>query len=137
MSNTYDFTPTETTDNKDIAVIGLQDNRLMVYLVDIGEGYEGDYDPEDPDDAELLRIDAYPLKEDGTIDDDRTFSVCTSIKKDSTPLIQRKAIHHIYWAIRQFMKDNPGSSLKAVMEDLSYLSDEDFSAGGKFENEKV
>lgn len=135
MSDMKDREPVETTENNGVAVVGLRDDTVIVYLVDIGEGYGGDYNPDDPEDAQLLRIDVYPL--DNDIHEMECESICTCIPKDSSPLVLRKAVHHIYRAIRGFMKNHPGDSLKPVMEELSYLSDADFSAGGQFENERV
>lgn len=38
--------------------------RYRVELVHIGEGYNGDYDPEEPGDQRLIRIDAYEASDE-------------------------------------------------------------------------
>ena len=63
-------------------------------FIDIGEGYNGEYDPTDPNDVALLRFDVYELV-DGeweTIDDT---SYCTAMPVDTPDDVLDKALTHL------------------------------------------
>lgn len=56
-----------------------------VVFVNLGEGYRGDYDPQDPEDVNLLRVDVHewaPLLQAWLLPQD--FSACTCIPADET-----------------------------------------------------
>lgn len=58
-----------------------KNNNFKVFLGYTGEGYNGDYDRNDPDDEPLLRIDIYQKAEDDRRRwcDDAVYSSCTGI----------------------------------------------------------
>lgn len=72
---------------------GGQDGTLIVSFVREGEGIGGDYDPSDPDDVELLRLDAVvvrgldPLTEGG----EQAASTCTQVPAEM-PLADRRRL---------------------------------------------
>ncbi len=69
-------------------------NGMVAELEDIGEGWSGDYDPEDPEDEPLYRMDVF--FEDPTDDqDDDHLSYCTSIPSNSK-LYDYRAILQAY-----------------------------------------
>lgn len=74
---------------KDIEVVS-KDGLIKVVLEYIGEGYQGDYDPEDAEDEPLLRYSLYQKDDDGVWDDVDCGSYCTylSINDDRYKLVQ-------------------------------------------------
>lgn len=55
------------------------DGRVKVEWVDLGEGFSGDYNPDDPTDKPLLRYDAYTLEEGQWVEMDDG-SYCTLVE---------------------------------------------------------
>jgi hypothetical protein len=92
----------------------VQGNR-KVTLCFIGEGYNGEYDPSDPEDAPLLRFDIYELinGEWEAMDD---ASYCTGIRADSEPDV---IVRHLQ-TIMAFT--GPLARVKKAAEQLSWLS---------------
>jgi len=85
--------------------------------VDIGEGMDGMYDPENPDDVALLRIDTYELVngEWEMIDDG---SYCTAMPVDTPPEILDAGLR----VILEELNDLGGASAKKTMEGMSWMS---------------
>ena len=96
-----------------------------VEWVDIGEGWNGNYDPDDPDDTALLRFDVLeltniqglfsdsPVMEWEVLDD---ASYCTQMPADSSDDILRQAAEIIMNAT--YGKKN----IKKICEELSWIS---------------
>ena len=100
-----------------------------VEWVDLGEGWNGDYDPSDPDDQALIRFDVLELtKVEGLfserpelewkpIDD---ASYCTQMPADSSDDILRRGAEII-------MNETYGkSNIKKICEELSWMNPTDF-----------
>lgn len=99
--------------------VDLVKGNVKVTLTDIGEGYNGDYDPEDPEDAPLLRFDVY--RWDGidweAVED---ASYCTAIPV-TTP---RERLVELAAVIMDAVHDDvvAGISVKKTGESLSWLT---------------
>jgi hypothetical protein len=69
---------------------------VKVTLTDIGEGYHGDYEPENPDDAPLYRVDVERKPRNGESED--IDSACTLIRAgdkdtDYQTLVHKAAVY--------------------------------------------
>lgn len=60
----------------------LKKGKVIIEWVELGEGYSGDYDPDDPEDEELLRFDAYINNHQW---EEPTYSYCTLFPVSATP----------------------------------------------------
>lgn len=86
-----------------------------VGLYDIGEGWNGDYDPNDPNDEALLRFDIYELV-NGEWEPLPDASYCTAIPVSTHPATIRLALEIIMKETAE--RDN----VKKVAERLSWLT---------------
>lgn len=84
-----------------------------VRFVALGEGYTGEWEPSDPDDRELLRLDIADLD-----DPDNDQSLCTEVPADLRPAGQRIILMHV----RALLLANPGRA-RAVCEAASWADD--------------
>lgn len=97
----------------------LIDGDVRVAWSELGEGYNGFYDPEDPEDKELLRFDVY--RWDGIdwepVDD---ASYCTAVPVD-TPAERQTELLRV---IMDEVKDDvlAGISIKKKCEYLSWIT---------------
>jgi hypothetical protein len=96
----------------------LTHNKTTVWLENIGEGLSGDYDPEDPDDVNLLRFTVVRNKEQ--VDD---ASYCTQLPVDTDIDIIHKALAHV---MSEFENNLDNGQLKRTMEWCSWMSPDDF-----------
>lgn len=92
---------------------------IRVVLENIGEGWDGDFDPDDPDDENLLRFSIYKKENNEWIDVDDA-SYCTQIRYD----IDDNLAHEILRYIMRQVKDDviSGVSIKRTAEQLSWLN---------------
>jgi len=90
--------------------------KCKVELVELGEGWDGDYDPNDPNDEELFRFDVY-LKKDGKWIDPGDVSYCTQLPVTLTREKQRIALEIIV----DRLYDQPVSYWKKICEELSWI----------------
>lgn len=73
---------------------------IGVAFADMGEGHDGDYNPEDPDDEPLLRLDFMQMDEDGNyLDIDG--SGCTQVNADKATMDQRQCFLEMAMAYAQ------------------------------------
>lgn len=76
---------------KDIEVVS-ENGLVKVVLEYIGEGYQGDYDPEDSEDEPLLRYSLYRKNDDDDDDwdavDDGSYCTYLSVNDDRDKLVQ-------------------------------------------------
>lgn len=97
--------------------IALIDGRYKVEWVNLGEGKDGDYDPSDHDDVELLRFD---VSFDGELVPDGSY--CTLVPVDTSESILRKALERIMDTIND--KCGNGDCCEScgkVFEELSWI----------------
>ena len=121
------------TNIDDETLVTVDDNVVLVELANIGEGYHGDYDPEDPDDTELVRFYVYvnanceETNADGSAtepdwEDVEDSSCCTTIPCNTNVdvLIEKaKALHARF---RQVINSYPvETSVKKLAEELSWI----------------
>lgn len=104
----------------------IHDDVLRVDWVNLDEGYSGDYDPDDPEDVNLLRFDVYergdPKESWNPVDDG---SYCTMMPANAPIPILEKALRRIFDAYREHIDHFPGESLNRIGEKMSHISDED------------
>ncbi len=108
----------------------VKDN-VRVAWVDCGEGWNGDYNPDDPEDVALLRFDVYRRTEDDErlllshekwtpIDD---ASYCTQMPVESTDELKIRGLHLIMDRVHEPASDG-ATSIKKICEELSWISPE-------------
>jgi len=89
----------------------------------LGEGVCGDYNPDDPDDIELLRFDvSHKDSETGewlAVDD---ASYCTQVPVDTAPEVRQTLLRFIMDEVYEPVTD--GHSIKKLCERLSWISPE-------------
>jgi hypothetical protein len=99
---------------------------VKVEWAELGEGKDGDYDPNDPDDIELLRFDV--SREEGddweAIDD---ASYCTQVPVSATPEQRAKGLQLIMDEIYDAASED--HSIKKACEHLSWISLESIETG--------
>ena len=95
-------------------------DRVKVSLVNLGEGVSGDYNPEDPEDENLLRFDV-SVYEDGQWQEVPNASYCTNIRADLAP---ERHVHYL-GVIMDAVYDNVmgDKSIKRICEELSWIGD--------------
>ena len=102
----------------------IRGNRKVEW-VDLGEGWNGDYDPSDPDDQALLRFDVLELtKVEGLFSESPELewepiddaSYCTQMPADSSKEVLRRGATMIMNAT--YGKTN----IKKICEELSWIS---------------
>jgi len=93
--------------------------RVRVELKWIGEGRQGDYNPEDEADEKLLRF--YVQRQvDGRFEDVEDGSSCTQISDDSKWTVKMVRAEEIMDAVYDYVIC--GMSIKKICERLSWLS---------------
>lgn len=92
---------------------------IKVELTYIGEGYGGDYDPTDPDDAPLYRVDVTRYRKQNA-EDDGYGTNCTLIAAvGATPAEYRTVVRRLaQYANRKFVS---GNSLSSIAAGISWM----------------
>ena len=97
----------------------LVDNGVKVTLHDeTGEGWNGDYDPSDPNDSLLLRFDVDHLV-DGEWEPVDNGSMCTGLSADISPEKANVALQIIMKEVGDPVR--AGNSIKKTCERLSWI----------------
>jgi len=91
---------------------------LKVMWSDIGEGWDGDYNPDNPDDVELLRFDVMELAEDGVWESVDNGSYCTAMPVGSSEKMLKTGLELILEAV----ECNRETGVKRVLEELSWMN---------------
>lgn len=118
--------PTSVTFDEDGDVVVAKDDCIKVSLVNLDEGINGDYDPDDPDDVNLLRFDVYCRNpEEGLNDwepvDDASY--CTNVEANSTKEHLEKVVRALFKRYRdEYRNIVTGGSVKKMGEELSHIS---------------
>jgi hypothetical protein len=96
-------------------------DRVKVEWSELGEGLCGDYNPDDPDDIELLRFDVSELinGEWEMVDD---ASYCTQMPVSTTPKQRQDSLKWIMSEVYDGIMG--GYSIKKICEFLSWISPE-------------
>jgi len=101
-------------------MISLIRNSVKVEFENIGEGRCGDYDPDDPDDVNLLRFSVYYLCDEIAwvpVDD---ASYCTQLPANTSREILEQATRRIMDEVEDAVRS--GDSVKKMCEELSWMS---------------
>lgn len=99
-----------------------RDDPFKIELTFEGEGYNGEYNENDPEDQRLLRFTIYKTNDGNTYEQIDEGSYCTQITDNNDPeLIEKveKALMTI------FRKAEELNSYKRILQTLSWLTDED------------
>ena len=101
--------------------IGITRGQVRVDFVDLYEGLEGDYDPDDPNDIHLLRFDVYKMDDDAKWVDVGDSSYCTQVPSGTS-------INKLYDILQIIMSEvyEPvcaGDSIKRICERLSWIDE--------------
>lgn len=99
--------------------VSVWDEELRVDWYNAGEGVCGDYNPEDPDDMNLLRFDVYHMKDDEW-EEVEDASYCTWVRADTNISRLRELALHIFNEYKNV--DYLYSSVKKLGEGLSWLT---------------
>jgi hypothetical protein len=91
---------------------------MNIVFVDIGEGLHGDYDPDDPTDVALLRLDYL-------VNGEEVESACTQLPTSTTENQQAAALSLVH----QFVAAHPATSPKRVVDIFSWLDESWLEAG--------
>lgn len=98
--------------------------KFRVAWVNLGEGWEGDYDPDDPSDENLLRFDVF-IKEESHWVDPGDASYCTQVPASTSVELLILGACYILEEVRG------AGSLKRSCERLSWISPELLAAIAK------
>ena len=106
-------------------ILEIEDDKILVRFITIGEGYYGDYDPDVPDDAELIRFDVCAKGIEGFEDewtDVEDASFCTSLEVD-TPIEELEDKIKIIFSKYRSVHDQivQGFSARKIGEELSWI----------------
>jgi hypothetical protein len=95
-------------------------DHIKIQLVDLNEGDNGEYNPEDPLDEKLWRVDFYyRMKRKGAWQPFDDGSYCTQLPVAVHPKVVRSILIHMYCEITR--RYNEGEHLKRVFESLSWV----------------
>jgi len=99
-------------------MVKVENDRFQVLFESIGEGYNGDYDPDDPKDIELLRFTVFE-KKDGEWEPIDDCSYCTLFPTNTPRNIRLAAARLILDRVT-----DEGVSKKKLCERLSWIEPE-------------
>lgn len=107
----------------------LADGDLAIEFADEGEGYEGEYDPVDPNDRPLLRVSF--LKRDDEDPDGWSYidgaSWCTEVGVDSDPALRQRHMQYALDRGNELLSGEHGSPerVASFAESMSHLKEAD------------
>ena len=103
----------------------LIDGFVRVQFEEIGEGFSGDYNPNDPNDIELLRFYVSVDFGNGEFEDLDDASYCTCFPVSASQELQDKAVQFIMDKVYQIIYDGYPSkdskNVKKLCEKLSWI----------------
>ena len=108
-------------------VVSVYNDTIRVDIVNIGEGLSGDYDPDDPEDINLLRFDVYIKNPKENTDwyeiEDASYCTLLEATQPIEEIIEAaKLIHSRYSEVIPTYEDYlNGPSLKRLGEELSWI----------------
>lgn len=102
--------------------VSIQGEVVRADWYDAGEGLFGDYNPENPDDIQLLRFDIYIRGEDNEWEPVEDASYCTQIAATTDRETLVKALWSIYKEYDNVLSCDPEASVKKLGEALSWIS---------------
>ena len=102
-------------------MVTVSDGEVTVELEWIGEGYDGDFDPEWPEDEPLMRFTVLQ-RVDGVNEQIRDASYCTAIRADAPRDELLAHANTILHEVANLVRD--GQSIKKLCEGLSWIGSE-------------
>lgn len=108
---------------------------VKVELINIGEGLNGDYDPHDPEDMNLLRYDVSVFK-DGVWEKKEDSSYCTMFPADAASSQKQKALEILSERFYDALSENIEASVKKIGEEMSWISLESIGTKKQIEKEE-
>lgn len=99
----------------------LKRGNVVVEWVELGEGLYGDYDPDDPDDVELLRFDVSTVGENGELVEVPDASYCTMVEVGTPDATLEALLHLIMNEVYDPLAD--GHPIKKICENLSWIDE--------------
>lgn len=100
--------------------VSIWDETLRADWYNAGEGICGDYNPDDPEDQNLLRFDVYCREPGGEWEEVEDASYCTNVAADTAPQRLMELLLRIFSEYKD--SDYLNSSVKKLGERLSYLT---------------
>lgn len=94
---------------------------VRIEWVNCGEGWSGDYNPDDPEDTNLLRFDISVLSESGEWEDPGDASYCTRVPADTDSATLTMLLGIL---MRECESDVAKGSYKKTLERLSWIDQE-------------
>lgn len=108
-------------------VLELTCGDIRTVWVNLEEGFNGDYNPDDPDDKNLLRLDLYQ-RLNGEWESVEGASYCTRMPVDADESLLKRSLRYALDNYRVALSGRPGFSVRHVGETLSWMDpDYDFS----------
>lgn len=98
-------------------------NNVKVEWVNLGEGWDGDYDESDPNDVNLLRFDVSRLEENGEWSEVPDGSYCTQIPANTSTEILKRGLDHIMNTVYDDVSHH--GKAKRLCESLSWMKPSD------------
>lgn len=102
-----------------------ENDLVRVEWYNADEGWCGDYDPDDPDDENLLRFDVY-IRREGNWEAVEDASYCTRMPADTKPEILKRALELLLKEYTDVLRSDPYASVKKLGEGYSWMSPEWF-----------
>lgn len=100
--------------------MAIWNNKIRVEWCNLGEGWCGDYNPDDPEDENLLRFDVY-IKWNGEWETVEDASYCTRMPADTDTGILRKALRLLLKEYTNVLGADPYDSVRALGMQLSWI----------------
>ena len=108
-------------------VLTLTCGNVRAAWTNLEEGYGGDYDPDDPDDENLLRFDLY-RKADGEWEAVEDASCCTRMPASADEALLKTSLRYVLDNLRAALSGESGRSVRHTGAALSWIGpDYDFS----------
>ena len=108
--------------NRDIDTpVSIEGDIIRADWYDAGEGLFGDYNPDNPCDAPLLRFDIYKKVEDEW-EEVEDASYCTQINVGTSESTLIRLLYSIYTEYDNVLRYDPYASVKKLGETLSWIS---------------
>lgn len=99
----------------------IESKHWAVEWVDLGEGWKGDYNPDDPEDEPLLRFDFYSRENrKSPWDVPQDSSYCTQVNADTPVEVRKKLLVYLLMEVIDFP---PDQSIKKLCERLSWIEE--------------
>ncbi len=102
---------------------------LVVSLEHIGEGRDGDFDPADPADVRMLRLDVFPDRDDNEAHDGASY--VTSFGESVPAGVRQAFLEHVMVTVSKALAADPDAPVRHLVGHLAGLGPADH-VGGTF-----